>query len=183
MVGRKYLVYAKTDFKGSTFMKFCRIYSAIIISATLLAPLAYAQVEEITITAQRREASLQEVPISVSSFSTDDMEKLQINAVGDVAAAVPNMQTYDVTANASAMQVFMRGAGIQNPGFNASESPVGIYVDDVYRGRLATANIDLTDIERVEVLRGPKGTLYGRNTVAGVVIRKEQLDRFVFRFV
>lgn len=150
-------------------MKIYRIYSAIVISATLLAPLAYAQVEEITVSAQRREASLQEVPISVSSFSTEDMEKLQINAVGDVAAAVPNMKTYDVTANASAMQVFMRGAGVQNPGFNASESPVGFYIDDVYRGRLATANIDLTDIERVEVLRGPQGTLYGRNTIAGAV--------------
>jgi len=150
-------------------MKVCRVYLGIIISVTLLAPLAYAQVEEITITAQRRDANLQEVPISVSSFSADDMEKLQINAVGDVAAAVPNMKTYDVTANASAMQVYMRGAGVQNPGFNVSESPVGFYVDDVYRGRLATANIDLTDIERVEVLRGPQGTLYGRNTIAGAV--------------
>jgi iron complex outermembrane receptor protein len=63
----------------------------------------------------------------------------------------------------------MRGAGVQNPGFNASESPVGLYVDDVYFGRLATANIDLADIERTEVLRGPQGTLYGRNTIAGAV--------------
>jgi iron complex outermembrane receptor protein len=146
----------------------------------LFAPLAYSQVEEITVSAQRRDANLQEVPISISSFSVEDMERLQINAVGDVAAAVPNMKTYDVTANASAMQVFMRGAGVQNPGFNASESPVGFYVDDVYRGRLATANVDLTDIERVEVLRGPQGTLYGRNTVAGAVkfITKTPGDEF-----
>ncbi|MCP4505487.1 MAG: TonB-dependent receptor plug domain-containing protein, partial [Fuerstiella sp.] len=112
---------------------------------------------------------LQEVPISVSAFNMGDMSKLQIEAVSDVAAAVPNMQTYSVTANASAMQVFMRGSGVQNPGFNASESPVGFYVDDVYFGRLATANVDLTDIERTEVLRGPQGTLYGRNTIAGAV--------------
>lgn len=130
---------------------------------------AWAEVEEITVSAQRRDANLQEVPISVSAFSMEDMSKLQINAVSDVAAAVPNMQTYTITANASAMQLFMRGAGVQNPGFNASESPVGLYVDDVYFGRLATANVDLTDIERTEVLRGPQGTLYGRNTIAGAM--------------
>jgi iron complex outermembrane receptor protein len=154
---------------GIQALKIFRITLAAITAASFISPLALAEVEEITVSAQRRDDNLQEVPISISSFSVDDMEKLQINAVGDVAAAVPNMKTYDVTANASAMQVFMRGAGVQNPGFNSSESPVGIYVDDVYRGRLATANIDLTDIERVEVLRGPQGTLYGRNTIAGAV--------------
>ncbi|MGI9290501.1 MAG: TonB-dependent receptor [Gammaproteobacteria bacterium] len=136
----------------------------LVVSATGL-----AEVEEITVTAQRKDANLQEVPIAVSAFSMEDMSKLQINAVSDVAAAVPNMQTYTVTSNASAMQLFMRGAGVQNPGFNASESPVGLYVDDIYFGRLATANVDLTDIERTEVLRGPQGTLYGRNTIAGAM--------------
>jgi iron complex outermembrane receptor protein len=109
------------------------------------------------------------VPISVSAFSEDDIAKLQLITVGDIAANVPNLQTYAVTSNATAIQVYMRGAGVSNPGFNASESPVGFYVDDVYRGRLATANLDLTDIERIEVLRGPQGTLYGRNTIAGAV--------------
>lgn len=134
-----------------------------------VAPLAQAQVEEITVTAQRRDANLQEVPISVSAFSSDDLQRLQVNFAQDIAANVPNMKMFDVTANDAAMQVFMRGAGIQNPGFNASESPVGLYVDDVYRGRLATANLEVADIERIEVLRGPQGTLYGRNTIAGAV--------------
>jgi len=132
-------------------------------------PVANAAVEEITVSAQRRDESLQEVPIAVSAFAVDDIRKLQIDVTTDLGAAVPNMQTYNITANANAMQVFMRGAGIQNPGFNASESPVGIYVDNIFRGRLATANLDLTDIERIEVLRGPQGTLYGRNTIAGAV--------------
>ncbi len=130
---------------------------------------ANAQVEEITVSAERREANLQEVPISVTALSFEDTEKLGIDMSMDIGAAVPNMQTYTVTSNAAAMQVFMRGAGIQNPGFVASESPVGIYVDDIYRGRMATANLDLADIERIEVLRGPQGTLYGRNTIAGAV--------------
>jgi iron complex outermembrane receptor protein len=130
---------------------------------------AQAQVEEITVSAQRRDANLQEVPISVSAFKLDDIEKLGMDLTMDIGAAVPNMQSYTVTANAAAMQVYMRGAGIQNPGFNASESPVGLYVDNIYRGRLATASLDLTDVERIEVLRGPQGTLYGRNTIAGAV--------------
>jgi iron complex outermembrane recepter protein len=134
-----------------------------------VASLVHAQVEEITVTAERREANLQEVPVSVSAFTADDIGELQMDTAQDISAAVPNMQMYTVTANASAMQVYMRGAGVQNPGFNASESPVGIYVDDIYRGRLATANLDLADIERIEVLRGPQGTLYGRNTIAGAV--------------
>ena len=139
------------------------------ICVVALASAAQAEVEEITVSAERRDASLQEVPIAVSAFSVDDIQKLSIDITSDLGAAVPNMQTYQVTSNASAMQVFMRGAGIQNPGFIASESPVGIYVDDIYRGRLATANLDLADIERIEVLRGPQGTLYGRNTIAGAV--------------
>ena len=130
---------------------------------------AIAELEEITVTAQRRDAGLQSVPISVSAFSEADMGRLQIDMTQDIAVNVPNMQTYNVTGNGAAMQLFMRGAGVQNPGFNASEAPVGIYVDDIYRGRLATANLDLSDVERIEVLRGPQGTLYGRNTIAGAV--------------
>lgn len=140
------------------------------VAAALVAPgFATAAVEEITVSAQRRDASLQEVPISVTALSDQDMQRLQINLVADIAKNVPNLQTYTVTAGAAAMQVFMRGAGVQNPGFNSSEAPVGIYIDDVYRGRVGTANLDLTDIERIEVLRGPQGTLYGRNSLAGAI--------------
>jgi len=144
------------------------IYTAV--TAALVAPgFASAAPEEITVSAQRRDANLQEVPISVTALTDEDMQRLQINLVADIAKNVPNLQTYTVTAGAAAMQVFMRGAGVQNPGFNASEAPVGIYIDDVYRGRVGTANLDLADIERIEVLRGPQGTLYGRNSLAGAI--------------
>jgi iron complex outermembrane receptor protein len=130
---------------------------------------AAAAVNEIIVTAQRREQSLQDVPLAVSAFDATSIVTRQIDAVADIGQNVPNLQTYIVTAGAQALQLHSRGASVQNPGFNLSESPVGIYIDDVYYGRLASANLDLTDLERIEVLRGPQGTLYGRNTIAGAV--------------
>jgi iron complex outermembrane receptor protein len=128
-----------------------------------------AQMEDIVVSATRRDESLQDVPLAVSAFSPEQIDKLQIITTQDIGDAVPNLLTYTVTAGAQAMQVAARGTAIQNPGFNVSESPVGIYVDDVYFGRLASSNLDLTDVERVEVLRGPQATLYGRNTIAGAI--------------
>jgi len=146
----------------------CRLgIAAFTLAATT--GTGFAQVEEIVVTAQRREQVLQNVPLAVSAFRADQVEKLQINTAKDIGENVPNLQTYSVTAGGQAMQVHARGASVQNPGFNISESPVGIYVDDVYRGRLAAANLDLLDVERIEVLRGPQATLYGRNTIAGAI--------------
>jgi iron complex outermembrane receptor protein len=130
---------------------------------------AAAEVDEILVTVQRREESLQDVPVAVSAFTADQITVRQIEEVKDIGQNVPNLQTYTVTAGAEAIQIHSRGASVQNPGFNLSESPVGIYVDDVYYGRLASVNLDLLDVERIEVLRGPQGTLYGRNTIAGAV--------------
>jgi iron complex outermembrane receptor protein len=132
---------------------------------------AAAEVEEILVTAQRREESqsLQDVPVAVTAFGVTQIADLQIDAVKDIGQNVPNLQTYTVTAGSEAIQIHARGASVQNPGFNISESPVGIYVDDIYYGRLASINLDLLDVERIEALRGPQGTLYGRNTIAGAI--------------
>jgi iron complex outermembrane receptor protein len=130
---------------------------------------AAAQVDEVIVTAQRREESLQDVPLAVSAFSVEQITSRQIDVVKDIGQNVPNLQTYTVTAGGEAIQIHARGASVQNPGFNLSESPVGVYVDDVYNGRLASVNLDLLDVERIEVLRGPQGTLYGRNTIAGAI--------------
>jgi len=160
-------------------MKFIRS-TWLLAAAVIVAPAVQAQVEEITVSAQRRAQDLQDVPIAVSAFSMEDQARLQLDQTIDLGAAVPSLQTYAVTANQSTIQLFMRGAGVQNPGFIASESPVGIYLDNVYNGRLASANLDLADIERIEVLRGPQGTLYGRNTIAGAikVVTREPTEDF-----
>jgi iron complex outermembrane receptor protein len=139
------------------------------VCALLACATAHAAIEEIVVEVQRRSQNLQDVPIAVTAMTGATLEKLQIVEMSDIGQAVPNLQTYEVTANGAAMQVHARGASVQNPGFVTSESPVGIYEDDVYRGRLATANLDLTDVERIEVLRGPQSTLYGRNTIAGAI--------------
>ena len=125
--------------------------------------------EEMIVEASRRAESIQDVPLAITAISSDAIEKLQIVDTNDIGALVPNLQTYEVTAGGQAMQLHARGASVQNPGFITSESPVGIYEDDVYRGRLASANLDLLDVERIEVLRGPQATLYGRNTMAGAI--------------
>ncbi len=139
------------------------------LSLLVTAAPATAEMEDIVVSATRRDSNLQQVPLAVSAFEADNIEKLQIVTSQDIGDAVPNLQTYAITAGAQAMQIHARGASVQNPGFNVSESPVGIYEDDVYRGRLASANLDLTDVERIEVLRGPQATLYGRNTIAGAI--------------
>jgi len=138
-------------------------------AAVLTAGQAMAQMDEILVEATRRTEDLQQVPLAVTALGTEQIAKLQIDATQDIGDNVPNLQTYTVTAGAQALQLHARGASVQNPGFNTSESPVGFYVDDVYHGRLASINLDLNDIERIEVLRGPQATLYGRNTMAGAV--------------
>jgi len=139
------------------------------LATAVLVNSAYAAKEEVIVEASRRAADIQDVPLAITAIGASEIEKLQILQTNDIGAMVPNLQTYQITANAAGMQLHARGASVQNAGFITSESPVGIYADDVYHGRLATANLDLLDVERIEVLRGPQATLCGRNTMAGAI--------------
>ncbi len=141
----------------------------LLFAGVLWVPNVAAQVDEVVVTAERKEGLLQDTSIAVSALSSDNLQKLQVTTTRDIGTNVPSLQTFETTANSTAIQVFMRGAGVQNPGFNVSESPVGIYLDGVFQGRLAGASLELTDVERIEVLRGPQGTLYGRNTISGAM--------------
>ena len=124
---------------------------------------------DIVVTAQRREQSLQDTPIAVSAFSPEMLEDRAITSVVNIAQNTPGLYLSQGTASPSTLQVAMRGALEQNGGTITSESPVAIYIDDVYQSRLSAADYDLADIERVEVLRGPQGTLYGRNSMTGAI--------------
>ena len=127
--------------------------------------------EEITVTARRREESLQDTPISITAFTGDSLQQRQINFLSELGPFTPNMQ-FDSGATFSgantAASVFIRGIGQVD--FTLTTEPgVGIYLDGVYISQSIGSVLDLVDIERVEVLRGPQGTLFGRNTIGGAI--------------
>ncbi|MES2015890.1 MAG: TonB-dependent receptor [Pseudomonadota bacterium] len=126
------------------------------------------KVDVVRVTARRREETLQDVPVSVTAFSADQLSKQGIPDITALAVALPNTTLKSSRATNSTLTAFIRGVGQQDPlaGFEAG---VGIYLDDIYLARPQGAVADIYDIERIEVLRGPQGTLYGRNTIGGAV--------------
>ncbi|MFS2316829.1 TonB-dependent receptor [Maricaulis sp. D1M11] len=120
----------------------------------------------ITVTARRREESLQDVPLSVSAFGESELEALQASDITSLQNAVPNLTLH--TGDAENAVIYIRGIG-QVDSLAFAEPGVGVYLDDVYLARTQGAVLDVFDVERVEVLRGPQGTLYGRNTIGGAV--------------
>jgi iron complex outermembrane receptor protein len=163
---------------GDSAMKHASIHllsasvAALIVPTAVLAqaaPVANAGLDEIIVTAQRTESKLQETPIAITAITPAVIADQQILSTQDIAKIVPGLNLNPVTANPSTFQVGLRGGSEQTSGLIVSEPVVGIYVDDVYRGRLQGSNFQLTDIERIEVLRGPQGTLYGRNTFSGAI--------------
>jgi iron complex outermembrane receptor protein len=132
------------------------------------APPPLPAVEEIVITTQRREQSLQDVGISVTALSGDELEKLGISTSVDIAAQTPNLKVGLPAGEGNIPAIFLRGVGLNDFNQNANGS-VGWYVDDVYISQVSAQVFPLFDLERVEVARGPQGTLYGRNTTGGLV--------------
>jgi iron complex outermembrane receptor protein len=129
---------------------------------------AGARIEEIVVTAQRREENLQDVPIAVSSFSASDLSTARIETIENVAFRTPNFTLVPQASGNTTYGVAMRGVALTDSVIT-SDSPVGIYVDGVVVSKMAGGIFDFVDLERVEVLRGPQGTLYGRNTPAGAI--------------
>ncbi len=122
----------------------------------------------VVVTARRREETLQDVPVSVTAFSGDQLSKQGVPDITALALALPNTTMKSSRATNSTLTAFIRGVGQQDPlaGFEAG---VGIYLDDIYLARPQAAVTDIYDVDRIEVLRGPQGTLYGRNTIGGAV--------------
>lgn len=160
-------------------------FSAVVLSL-FLAPIAFdhfvpaaaaqesasassSALEEIVVTARRREESLQDVPISISAFSADQVEQRGITNLIDLDRAVPNLSLGggDNTNGSNTVGVTIRGVG-DGSRINL-DGAVGFYIDDVFVPRLTGTLVDLLDVESIEVLRGPQGTLFGRNTTGGAV--------------
>lgn len=123
--------------------------------------------EEIIVTARKRMENIQDTPVSVTAFTAASMERLGIEDIADVAKRTPGLQ-YGDFGDIKLSPTTLRGV-IGGAGSAGSDPAVGYYVDEVFVGQGAGANLDLYDIERVEVLRGPQGTLFGRNTIGGVI--------------
>jgi iron complex outermembrane recepter protein len=124
--------------------------------------------DEITVTAQKREQSLQDVGIAVTAFTGDQIQELGFTNTTDIVAMTPGLNYTVPNAESSQINFFLRGVGL-NDFADANENPVAVYVDDIYRPAMGGLSFQLFDMERVEVLRGPQGTLFGRNTTGGLV--------------
>ncbi len=125
-------------------------------------------IEQIVVTARRREESLQDVPVATTALTSEQLLEQNVRTLEDMTAYVPNIKVNAGRATTSTINAYIRGVGQNDPlwGF---EPGVGIYLDDVYIARPQGALLDVYDVERIEVLRGPQGTLYGKNTIAGAI--------------
>jgi iron complex outermembrane receptor protein len=150
-------------------MKKAALYSAIALAITTASTSVYSQsyaIEEVIVTAQKRAESMQDVAIAVSAFNSETMKEAGIVGIDNVAQFTPgfSMTSY----NKSSPQPFIRGIGTNTSGAG-DDASVAMFVDDVYISRAGAYDNNLFDLERVEVLRGPQGTLYGKNVVGGAI--------------
>jgi iron complex outermembrane receptor protein len=129
---------------------------------------AKSAIEEVIVTARRREESLQDIPLALTVYSGVELEEQGVIDITELTQSSPNVNLEVSRATSSTLTAHIRGIGQQDPvaGF---EGGVGIYIDDVYLARPQGAVLDVYDVERIEVLRGPQGTLYGKNTIGGAI--------------
>ena len=127
-----------------------------------------AALQEVVVTARRRSEELQNVPLTVTAVTAAAIQDQNVTNLADLSSFVPNMKISQDRATSSTINVYIRGVGQSDPlwGF---EPGVGVYIDDVYLARPQAALLDVLDVERLEVLSGPQGTLYGKNTIAGAI--------------
>jgi len=157
---------------GLTVLATMPIAGPISAQAQAVAANTGTGLEEIVVTARRREERLQDTPIAVSAFSAETLERQQIFNTEDLGHVTPSLQFHSyapLSGNNSAAQVFIRGIG-QTDASPSVDPGVGLYIDDVYMGRAVGGVMEFRDVAQVQVLRGPQGTLFGRNTIGGAVL-------------
>lgn len=139
---------------------------------------------QIVVTAQRRQEAQQDVPIAISAFDEEEIERFNARDISELAGQVPNLVLTEVSIGPGLAQVSIRGVNSQDPE-KSFDPAVGVFLDGVYLGTSAFNLLDTFDLERVEVLRGPQGTLFGRNTTGGAInaVRRRPTGEFGARGV
>ena len=169
---------ARVD-KGARFI-LLRAIIALALSTSLTATAAevleeetsHGTISEVTVTARKVRESQQDTPVAITAFSGDALLERQVFATDRLTQVVPNLQfgtNAPLAGNNSSSQVFIRGIGQTDP-TSTVDPGVGLYIDDVYIGSAVGSRMDLRDIASVQVLRGPQGTLFGRNTIGGAIL-------------
>ncbi|MEM9667447.1 MAG: TonB-dependent receptor [Pseudomonadota bacterium] len=163
--------------------------SAIVVAVTGVEAAAQEQptdegrlLDEIVVTAQKKSENQQDVPISIATFTGDALDALGINQSNDLGEIIPGLEISTSSGDGSQLIVFLRGAGLND--FNTNNAgPIGIYSDEAYISSPILTSFQFFDTERLEVLKGPQGTLYGRNTTGGAIrfISNKPTDEFDFR--
>ncbi len=161
-----------------------KLISAFLLVALPLSASAAPIIEEIIVVAQKREQNAQEVPISITALSASALEQRGLSDISQIGEMTPNLEmdnTSPFAGSSSVLSPFIRGIGQNDFAFNL-EPGVGVYVDGVYYARTIGAVVDLLDLERVEVLSGPQGTLFGRNSIGGVlnIITRHPAEEFTY---
>ncbi len=143
---------------------------AAVIAAAMGSTGAYSQgLEEVLVTATKRTESLQDTPVAVTAYNAEALENLGVTNLSELSVQAPSLQSYDFPTTTTNIALFIRGFGNTDSQTLTIDNPVGIYIDNVYVARTSGATLDVLDLERVEILRGPQGTLFGRNSSAGSV--------------
>ncbi|MEX2525290.1 MAG: TonB-dependent receptor [Gammaproteobacteria bacterium] len=162
-----------------------RLAPLAVIGSLLASSSAWAALEEVVVTAQKREENVQDVPIAITAMTGAMMEARGLTEVSQVSDFAPNVYSDPTTpfsGSNNVLAAYIRGIGQSDFAFNL-EPGVGVYVDGVYLARTIGANVDLLDVERIEVLKGPQGTLFGRNTIGGAinVVTRDPGNEFRYR--
>ena len=144
------------------------ITTAVTFLGSSISALGAPALEEILVTAEKRVESLQDVPVSIVAFNQESLENLGISDIKDLAAQVPNVQIGEFTGSSTTVRLFIRGVG-QGDVQVTQDPSVALYMDGVYIGSSVGTAFETADLQRIEVLRGPQGTLYGRNATGGAI--------------
>ncbi|MCB1841909.1 MAG: TonB-dependent receptor, partial [Halioglobus sp.] len=168
-----------------------RTFTPVLLTAQIALALGTASaqaqnnlmLEEVIVTAQKRAESLQDVPISVATINQDMLQMRVIDDLKDIGASIPNLYINPFNNDPTAIRLFIRGIG-QNDIQITQDPSVALYTDGVYVGTSFGAGFEGVDLERIEVLRGPQGTLYGRNATGGavnIITRRASTEKVEFR--